>query len=87
MLKRGWYCKLRGRSRGPVSPETLRELAHSGRLRPTDMISRDGTTNWIRAGNVKHLFKSSARSAPSVLDRGPDQVYFGPSVAADAGEK
>lgn len=89
MTKRGWYYKLKGRSHGPVSPEALRELACSGQLQPTDMISRDGTTNWIRAGNVKQLFgepgrpasaSNSASPAPTVVDHGPAEVYFGPGV-------
>ena len=86
-MKRVWYYKLRGRPRGPVSPETLQELAACGQLQPTDMISRDGTTNWIRAGNVKRLFGRPVRRVPPVMDRGPSEVYFGPAITTQADSK
>ena len=87
MITRGWYCKLRGRTRGPVSPAVLRQLASSGKLRPTDMISRDGTTNWIRAGNVKHLFGERGRQAPLAVDHGPAEVYIGPAITTRASKR
>jgi hypothetical protein len=51
------------------------------------MISRDGTTNWIRVGNVKHLFDERGRQAPPVVDHGPAQVYIEPTVTRQASRK
>jgi hypothetical protein len=97
MAERGWYYRLQGRPpNGPVSLRALRELARIGRLRPTDTMSRDGETNWIRAGNVKGLFgepcasepaSSRVRPEPPELDRGPADVYIGPGIPEELHKK
>lgn len=97
MAERGWYYTLRGkRPCGPASLRALRELARIGRLRPTDTMSRDGETNWIRAGNVKGLFGEPCASEPAdscvppeppELDRGPADVYIGPGIPEELSKK
>jgi uncharacterized RDD family membrane protein YckC len=51
-----WYYLLDGQQLGPVGSRELKVLADKGRLQPTDLIWRDGLTNWVPAARVKGLF-------------------------------
>ena len=48
---------------GPVSPENLRELAASGRLRASDLVWKQGLETWVPAARVKGLFPTGATEA------------------------
>jgi hypothetical protein len=50
-----WYTK-NGERQGPVSSSQLRQLAASGELQPTDMVFKDGGTEWKLASTVSNLF-------------------------------
>jgi hypothetical protein len=51
-----WFYRLDGKEHGPVSSNAIRELAISGRLRPTDEIRKDGNEEWKPAGESAKLF-------------------------------
>ena len=56
-----WYYTDQGQRVGPVSPSQLRELAGSGRLQPSDMVWKDGMSNWTAASHVKGLFVAATQ--------------------------
>ena len=41
-----WHWMDRGRKMGPVSWEELQSLARTGKLKPGDMVLREGSDNW-----------------------------------------
>ncbi|WP_439626414.1 protein kinase domain-containing protein [Gemmata sp.] len=49
-----WYIETGGRPEGPLTSKELRDRAASGRLRPTDRVSPDGT-KWAPAAKIKGL--------------------------------
>ncbi|MHB8736839.1 MAG: DUF4339 domain-containing protein [Terriglobales bacterium] len=55
-MSRQWFYSHGGVKSGPVSPEELRQLAASGKLRPTDLLRRDGTLKWRLAAKARGLF-------------------------------
>lgn len=57
-----WYANA-GAPEGPVSFERLRELAASGRLKPTDLVWCKGMPDWVAAGTVDGLCAPVAAAA------------------------
>src|SRR5262245_46006371 len=51
-----WYYARNDQQRGPVSADTLRAMAASGELRPTDMIWNESMPDWVRAESVREVF-------------------------------
>jgi hypothetical protein len=58
-----WYYTTNNEQRGPVSWEKLEQLAASGRLKPSDMVWKDGMVDWVRADRKHGLFTVSPRPA------------------------
>lgn len=54
-----WYYTENGQQQGPVSAQELRAYADSGRLRPTDLVWREGMANWVEAQKVKGLLPAA----------------------------
>jgi len=48
-----WYYVKNGDKRGPVSAETIRELAYQGVLQEHDLVWRPGLEEWIRADQAE----------------------------------
>jgi len=60
-----WYYTNQAQRLGPVSPEQLKQLVVSGRLQPSDMVWKEGMTQWAPASRVKGLFPAETlASAP-----------------------
>src|SRR5437762_1886735 len=51
-----WFYSQGGHRSGPVALERLRELAASGVLQPTDLVSQGGTSGWRAAVSIDGLF-------------------------------
>ena len=67
-----WYFSIDGQQFGPVSSKQLREMAATGRLKPSDLVWRPGLKTWVSAAKIKGLFPSppdSPRSRPSTKDQ------------------
>jgi hypothetical protein len=54
-----WYYSKNGDKRGPVTGAQLKALAEAGKLRPTDLVWKEGMPSWQPAGKVKGLFPAS----------------------------
>lgn len=54
-----WYYSKNGTQLGPVDESSLRSKIASGEVSPTDLVWRDGMTDWLPSGRVPEF------SAPS----------------------
>jgi hypothetical protein len=52
-----WYYTREGQAMDPVSAEELKRMAAAGKLKPTDMIWKEGMAQWVRASTAKGLFQ------------------------------
>lgn len=55
-MAQGWYYRLDGQQRGPISAAELKQLAAAGKLKPTDEVKKEGMADWLPASQVKGLF-------------------------------
>jgi len=60
-----WHCKIGDHRYGPITSHELKCLAADGKLRPTDLVKRDGDTAWARASAVRGLFAAGAQVSAS----------------------
>jgi len=64
-----WYTKS-GERFGPHTSDELKVLAANGGLAPTDMVWKEGLTDWLQASSVKGLFAGNGSSVPPPLPTG-----------------
>ena len=60
-----WHYTSGGQQVGPVSAAELKSLARAGKLAPTDMLWKEGMSEWRPASSVKELFPAPAPSVSS----------------------
>src|SRR4051812_32746808 len=84
-----WYYAKDGERLGPVSSSALRQLAQAGTLLPTDMVFKEGGSQWVLASTINNLFPAgggavatrpaaeSSRSSRPAADEG--SLSFGES--------
>ncbi len=73
-MAEGWYIKVGGAERGPISSAELRELVRIGTVTPQVLVRR-GSSAWIRASKVRGLFPSPPpETAHEREPRGPAPV-------------
>jgi hypothetical protein len=68
-----WYYTENGQQQGPVSEEQLKELASSGRLKPSEMVWKQGMAQWTKVGQVPGLLATVGPSQPPPI---PQQGLF-----------
>jgi GYF domain 2 len=59
-----WYVAHGKERLGPYDSESMRNLLESGRILPTDMVSKEGTQTWGPAGAADFNARSRTKSAP-----------------------
>tara|TARA_R100001132_G_C3275839_1_gene100054 strand:- start:20077 stop:20787 length:711 start_codon:yes stop_codon:yes gene_type:complete len=63
-----WHIKRANKEHGPVSGEQLRNLASTGKLRPTDYVKKVESDDWKQASSISGLFtKPEMRTTPPKL--------------------
>jgi len=50
-----WYYTMGGQQQGPVPLEHLKHWLTSGQLGPTELVWREGMSNWVAANQVPEL--------------------------------
>jgi hypothetical protein len=60
-----WFYAKNGQQQGPVSEQTLQQLAQSGQLLPTDMVWAQGLPAWQPAGQTAGLFAGGPPPVPA----------------------
>ncbi len=66
-----WHYSSNGQQHGPITGSELKQLAASGKLKPTDVIWKQGMANWISAGSTKGLFLPIAAAREPQLANDP----------------
>ena len=56
-----WYYGRDGQHAGPVTSQKLKELVDNGDLQPSDLVWKEGLSEWIPAKKVKGLFSNAER--------------------------
>lgn len=82
-----WFYSQNGQQQGPVSLETLRQMAGAGQLRPTDMVWSAGMAVWQPAGPTAGLFPAGATPPPVPIGYASPAPYAGAtqSIGQDPG--
>ncbi len=60
-----WYCNRGSKRFGPFSPAQLKQLARDGKLRPTDLLWKEGMPQPVPAGRAGALFPNAAAEKQS----------------------
>jgi len=60
-----WYYSIGGSKNGPVTAVALKGLADSRTLSPSDLVWKEGMSQWVPARAVKGLFPASAPPPPA----------------------
>jgi len=79
-----WYYAQDGQRKGPVSEDALRDMARDGALQPTDLVWREGMSEWAPAAQATGFeFAGAAEPAadPGTLYAGPEAAASGPSYS------
>jgi hypothetical protein len=63
-MTKQWFCTHDGQRFGPFSDQQLQQLVATRRILPTDMLWKEGMTEWVPAYSVPGLFATD-RPAPS----------------------
>lgn len=72
-----WYYATDGRQNGPVEARALKQLAADGRLRPDDLVWKDGMKDWVPTSSVKGLVRSSTEATPPLASEPPSRAFEG----------
>ena len=59
LIKRG-----NGKEQGPVNSPSLKSMAQSGKLRPTDQVRQEDMDTWRAASSLKGLFSEAQLKSP-----------------------
>ncbi len=62
-----WFYSSAGMKTGPISTEQLRQLVASGQLKPTDVVQRQGTQNWVAILSIDGLIPKAAPEVREVV--------------------
>ena len=60
-----WFYGQNGTQRGPVEADALRALVASGQLQPTDLVWREGMSDWVPAHTVPEIFPAAGVAHPA----------------------
>ena len=58
-----WFYTTKGQKQGPVNSQQLKELALQRVLSPSDMVWKEGMSEWAPASKIKGLFPQGADTA------------------------
>lgn len=86
-----WFVGRDGNRQGPVSAETLRRMAASGQLSPSDLVWREGMSDWAPAGAIRGVFPGPGEplvpgvapnpyASPAATDPWPHEASPGDSI-------
>jgi len=68
-----WYYLNNNEKVGPVSAARLKKLAATGEIKPSDLVWKEGLTDWVEAKRLKGLFPV-AKSAPPPIPKSHHEV-------------
>ena len=59
-MQGAWFYGVAANRLGPVSPEVLQQMAHTGQITPLTLVWSDGMPSWVPAGTLPVLFPPGA---------------------------
>ncbi|WP_052639963.1 GYF domain-containing protein [Zavarzinella formosa] len=71
-MKPEWYYTSAGQQLGPFTAADMKKFAESGKLKPDDLVWKEGMANWVAAKAVKGIFPAPAAPAPKAAE--PEEV-------------
>ena len=71
-----WYYSKNGKQQGTVSDEQLKQLAATGNIQPSDLVWKEGMSQWAEARRIKGLFPTIS----AVGNHGPPPLPSGKDV-------
>ena len=77
-----WYYSKNGVQLGPVEETELRAKLGNGEIAGTDMVWREGMTDWLPAARVPDLAMLTAPSSVSQLGSDADTSPYSPPISA-----
>ena len=63
-----WFVAAGGERLGPIPQADLLTLAREGRIKATDLVWREGMSQWVSAGQAPELAGVLAPPTPPVID-------------------
>lgn len=67
-----WLLSRDGKTYGPMTSGQLKQLCHTGKIRPVDLICRAGSDQWTPAGQIRGLFQPApATPVPEAVEITP----------------
>jgi hypothetical protein len=63
-----WYYAQDDREHGPVTAAYIAGMARTGKLRPEDLVWREGMEDWRPARSIKGLFSTAGRHSGATAD-------------------
>lgn len=73
-----WYYAQGDEEHGPVTAVQLRALAEQGKLRPSDLVWKEGMDDWKAANEVRGLFSQEVVDKASAADEPPATLAAAP---------
>jgi GYF domain 2 len=70
-----WFYSAGETRQGPVTELELRRLARDGKLKPSDLVWKDGMPDWVEARTVDSLFPRRAEAEPDPDERPSRRRY------------
>jgi len=67
-MSQEWYYEKSGKQVGPISSSELKAKARAGELLPSDLIWREGMTDWKPARSAKGLFQEVLPAASVIIE-------------------
>ena len=80
-----WYYSKNDEKIGPISSNDLKQLANSGKLKPSDLVWKQDWSEWKPAKNIKGLF--AVASAPPATRQAPQAIRAASQAADDVSKK
>ena len=62
-MSQEWDYAVAGDRQGPVAAADLKKMADAGKLKPEDLVWKDGMADWAPARSIKGLFGAAAAAA------------------------
>jgi hypothetical protein len=75
-----WHYAQDGQRKGPVSDDDLRRMAAEGSLKPSDLVWREGMSDWLPASEATG-FQFGSPAAPAAPSAPPTYAQQPPSYA------
>jgi hypothetical protein len=79
-----WYYAQGDEEHGPVTAVQLKALAEQGKLRPSDLVWKEGMEDWKPANEVRGLFSQDAVEKASAAGDAPAEPAAAPPTSSVA---